>query len=88
MRTNLLCLFVYCVLVNSVQCLLDVSCDYRTQDRKITCRCYSSSATSDVWEDLDDIIDNYVSNRQTFNIDFTHVVLRDCNNVMIEVDYG
>ena len=87
MRTNLLCLIV-CALVNCVQCLLDVSCNYVTQDRKITCRCYSSSATSNVWEDLADIIDNYVSNRQIFNIDFTHVVLRDCNNVMIEVDYG
>jgi len=86
MRTNLLCLIV-CALVNCVQCVLDVSCNYVTQDRKINCRCYSTSSSNE-WEYLATIIGNYVSNRQVFNIDFTHVVLRDCNNVMIEVDYG
>ena len=53
-----------------------------------TCRCYSNSDSSNSWEELSTLIENYVNDRRISNIDFSHVVLKECDNVMIEVDFG
>jgi len=68
---------------------LDVSCNHVTIDKKINCQCYSSGSSSNVWESLSGIIQDYVDNSiARSNIDFSQVVLQECDNVMIEVDFG
>ena len=91
LRTNLiLCFVIVCaLLINSVQSILDVSCNHVILDKKINCQCYSSGSSSNVWESLSGIIQDYVDNSiARNNIDFSQVVLQECDNIMIEVDFG